>query len=322
MSTYVGAILAGGRGTRLGPLGLSLPKALVPVANRPLIAHHLDALRRIGVRDVLVVVGPGGDRVSNALGDGADVGVHVRYVEQGEPLGSAHAVARLAPYVHGPLVLILGDYYFEAPALKRMLGLAGGGARSVMAAKREPDRAALAEACVLETDGDGRVLGVVEKPKSPATDLKGCGVYVLQPAVFDAIARTPRTALRDEYELTVALDLHVRAGGPLVAAEVIEADVNVTRTEDVLRCNLAWLARSGRRQLIGAAARIPPGTALEDAVVGDNVAIEQPTVLRRVVIFEGARIGGAEPIEDALVTRDEVLHCRLERNERPEEGQP
>jgi NDP-sugar pyrophosphorylase family protein len=320
MSRYVGAVLAGGLGSRLRPLGASLPKALVPVANRPLIAHHLETLRAVGIESVLVVVGHAGSRIAEAMGDGSAHGVGIQYVEQGEPLGSAHALNRLARFVTGPLLVVLGDYYFAAPSLGRMITVADDGARSVVAAKREPNRAALIEACTLETDDDGRVLRVVEKPRAPRTDLKGCGIYVLQPEFFDAVARTPRTVLRDEYELSTALDLHVAAGHALVAEEVIEEDVNVTRPLDVLRSNVIWLRRAGRRQLIGAGAKIPDETILDEAVVGDNAEVEQPTVLRRVVVFEGARVDGGQSFEDVLVTHNGVIDCRPPKTETPEEG--
>jgi NDP-sugar pyrophosphorylase family protein len=322
MSTYIGAVLAGGLGSRLRPLGASLPKALVPIANRPLIAHHVETLRAVGIQTVLVVVGHAGYRIVDTMGDGSAHDVRIHYVEQGEPLGSGHALNRLAPFVTGPLVLVLGDYYFAAPRLGRMIVAADEGACSVVAAKREPDRRALVEACMLETDDDGRVLRVVEKPRAPRTDLKGCGVYVLQPEFFDAVARTPRTALRDEYELTTALDLHIAAGHSLVAEDVIEEDVNVTRPLDVLRCNLIWLRRAGRRELLGAGAKVPSGTILDEAVVGDNAEVEQPTILRRVVVFEGAHVDGGQPFEDVLVTHHGVIRCRPARIQTPEEEAP
>jgi NDP-sugar pyrophosphorylase family protein len=319
VSSYVGAVLAGGRGSRLGPLGDSLPKPLVPVANRPLIAHHVEELRALGIATVYVVVGHEGEQVVEALGDGSRYDVEIRYVEQGAPLGSAHAVGRLAPVVTGPLVLVLGDYYFAAD-LRRLLASADGGARSVVAAKREPDRRALLEACTLEVDGNGRVLRVVEKPKVPKSDLKGCGIYVLQPEFFDAIRRTPRTALRDEYELTVALDVHVAAGHPLVAEEVIEEDVNVTRPADVLRCNLMWLRRHGRRELVGTGAKVAAETVLDEAVVGDNAEVDQSAALRRSVVFAGTRVPGGESLEEVLVTPRGVVDCPLSESDSAEEG--
>jgi NDP-sugar pyrophosphorylase family protein len=321
VTAFVGAILAAGRGSRLGPLGDSLPKALVPVANRPLIAHHVEELHALGIETVYVVVGHGGEHVAEALGDGSRHGVEIRYVEQGEPLGSAHAVGRLAPLLTAPFVLVLGDYYFTAD-LRRLLASSDGGARSVVAGKREPDRRALLEACTLEVDADGRVLRVVEKPKVPKSDLKGCGIYVLRPEFFDAIGRTPRTALRDEYELTVALDVHVADGHFLVAEEVIEEDVNVTRPGDVLRCNLLWLRRHGRRALVGAGAKVPAETVLEEAVVGDNAEVERSATLRRSVVFAGTRVPGGEPLEEVLVTPHGVVDCQLSETGPAKEGAP
>ncbi|HBY99604.1 MAG: sugar phosphate nucleotidyltransferase [Ardenticatenaceae bacterium] len=309
MSDYVGAILAAGRGRRMGTLGEQYPKPLLPVANQPLIGHHLQTLRRLGISQVYVVVGHEASQIAGALKDGVDYGVSITYVEQGAPLGSAHAVGRLAPYIDGPFVLLLGDYYFSAPELARLLQRARASGGSAMAAKREPDRQALCEACALDLDAEGRILRIVEKPKVPTSDMKGCGIYALRPEFFDAVRRTPRTALRDEYELTIAIDLYVQAGHPLYAEEVIEWDMNFTRPVDILRCNLAWLEEHGRRELVGANVHLAPGTQLEQVIIGDDVLVAEPSALREIVVFRGVQMRGGNHMERALVTPAGLISC-------------
>lgn len=303
MSGFVGAILAGGRGRRMGSLGEHYPKALLPVANQPLIAHHLGLLRRVGVQEVFVVVGYRANDVVDAIGDGYGLGLTVRYVEQGGTLGSAHALGRLRPHVHGPIVVILGDYYLSLVDPVPLVSHLQDGRSSAIAARREPQPRLLSEACELGVDESGRVARIVEKPVRPAGDLKGCGFYALQPDVFDAIARTPRTALRDEYELTVALELFIDAGHPLYAEEVIDWDQNFTSPQDVLECNLQWLARNNRQELIGEGAQVAPGARLERTVVGHGARIEHGSSLREVVVFDGTTFGGGGSVCRALVTR-------------------
>jgi NDP-sugar pyrophosphorylase family protein len=310
MSGYVGAILAAGRGSRMGPLGELYPKPLLPVANQPLIAHHIQTLRDLGIEDVYVVVGANADQIMQALGTGDKYGVRVTYVDQGAPLGSAHAVARLASYIDSPFVLLLGDYYFYAPRLQQMLENATSKQATYMAAKRDSDSRALREACVLQVNDEWRVSTIVEKPKVPRSDIKGCGIYICRPEFLDAVHRTPRTALRDEYELTVSLEIYVRMGGPLYAAPVIEWDRNFTRPEDVLECNLAWLRHEKNNQLVGGNTQIAVGTQLQQSVIGDDVTISQPCSLRNVVVFQGVRLEGGRQIERALVTPSRLIDCR------------
>ena len=307
MSDYVGIILAAGQGKRMGPLGEQYPKALLPVANEPIVGHHLKLLRGLGVEEVYVVVGYRSSDLVNALRDGESYGVRIRYIEQGQPLGSAHALGLLRPYVRQPFILILGDYYFSVTSPKRLLDRLRNGKESAILAKRETNARLVSEACELHVDPEGRVLRVIEKPAMPTTNLKGCGFYALQPEIFDAIARTPRTALRDEYELSTALDIYVNSGNVLYAQEDILWDFNFTRAEDLLECNLKWLRQEGRNELIAQGTRIEPQAKLENVVVGDHSEVRGSLSLKNVVVFSEVRIDGANSIERALVTPDGVF---------------
>src|SRR5215208_7889141 len=89
-----GLILAGGAGTRLRPLTHSSAKQLVPVANKPVLFYGIEAMRDAGIEDITIVVSPGqpGTEIRERTGDGSQWGIRIRYVEQVEPLGLAHAV--------------------------------------------------------------------------------------------------------------------------------------------------------------------------------------------------------------------------------------
>lgn len=302
----VGAIVAAGRGRRMGPLGRRYPKALLPVGDRPVIGHHLALLRSLGIRRVLVVVRPESAEIRRVCAAHAE-GLELVFVEQTRALGSAHAVGCLRPYVDGPFVLLLGDYFFVAPAAASLVSRLARG-EAAIAAKREPDRRLVREACSLEVDGDGRVLDIVEKPAWPTTDLKGCGFYALPLDFFDFLARTPRTALRDEYELSISIELYVRAGRPLYAAEVVAWDWNLTRPEDVLNCNLRWLANLGLEAHVSERARVDGATRLDRVVVGADAHVESTPRLREVVVFPDSRVRSPEPIERAVITpEDQIL---------------
>ena len=83
-----GVILAAGKGTRIQPFSDHYPKPLLPVFNRPLLLWQVEAMRDLGIRDILIVVGHLGHRIVESLGDGSRYGVRIRYVEQQETLGS------------------------------------------------------------------------------------------------------------------------------------------------------------------------------------------------------------------------------------------
>jgi len=308
LDELVGVILAAGRGKRMGTLGDDYPKALLPVANEPVIGHHLRLLCSLGVRRVFVVVGFRGLDIAQAIGKGQEYGTEVTYIEQGPPLGSAYALARVMPYINGPFFLTLGDYFFALSDPERMRQRLQAG-ESAIAAKREPERRLIVESCELRVDGDNRINRITEKPRSPVSDLKGCGFYALQPEVLDAVARTPRTALRDEYEIMGSLDLFVQDGFPLYAEEIIAWDRNFTRPEDVLAANLEWLDRGRLENLVHPLAQVEPGAQLSRAMVARDAQVAAGTHIQEVVVFPETRLNGGARLRRAVVTPRAQIAC-------------
>src|SRR5688572_24168010 len=96
---FAGAILAAGRGSRMGPFGERYPKAILPICNKPLIQYQIEMMRSLGVTDIVILVGHRGYEIARVLGSGERLGVSLRYVEQTAPLGIAHAVGRLEPHL-------------------------------------------------------------------------------------------------------------------------------------------------------------------------------------------------------------------------------
>ena len=95
MAPYQGVILAAGHGSRMGPFGERVPKPIAPICNKPLLACQIDHLRGLGIDDIIIVIGHLGHVITQMLGDGRDSGVRLRYVEQEQRLGLAHAVGRV-----------------------------------------------------------------------------------------------------------------------------------------------------------------------------------------------------------------------------------
>ena len=102
-------ILAGGEGTRLRPLTSTVPKPVVPLVDRPFIRFMLDWLRSHGVDDVVMSCGHMADGVRAVLGDGADLGLRLRYVEEPRPLGTAGAVKFAEDLLDERFLMLNGD---------------------------------------------------------------------------------------------------------------------------------------------------------------------------------------------------------------------
>lgn len=294
----MGVILAAGKGTRMQPFSTHYPKPILPVGGKPLVAHQLEILAGLGVRDIVVVIGHLGHEVVRALGDGERFGVRITYVEQERTLGIAHAVSRLEPHVDRAFFLFLGDIFFETHDLPVMLEAHRRGADGVLAVKREPDPEAIKRNFTVQTDGQV-VTRVVEKPRFPRTDLKGCGIYLFGQAFFDAVRRTPRTALRDEYEITDSIQIFIDDGYRVEAAEVVRTDMNLSYPRDLLELNLRVMDQTGASvQVLG------------DAVVEDGASVD------RCVVMPGARVRAGARLEECLVFPGTVVDA----GDRPRRG--
>jgi glucose-1-phosphate thymidylyltransferase len=306
MPSLMGVILAAGKGTRMRPFSEHWPKPILPLGGKPLIAHQLEMMKAVGVEDVVIVIGHLGHQVVRELGDGEKFGLNIRYVEQGETLGIAHAVYKLEKHVDRPFFLFLGDIYFETENLasmpQRMMG--PGGADGVLAVMREPDAEKIRRNFVVLTDANGRVHRVVEKPRFARTDLKGCGIYLFDQSFFDAVRRTPRTAMHDEYEITDAIQNYIDDGYRVEAAEVIKADLNLSYPMDLLHLNLRWLDVHGARNLIGRSVQIAEGASLERCLVLDGAVIEKPIKMREVLVFPNVRVKHEGELTRAIITKE------------------
>ena len=249
---YTGVILAGGRGNRMAPFSEKYPKPLLPVCNRPLMEYQIDIMRSLGITDVVILIGHKGYEIARVLGDGARLGVRIRYVEQTRVLGIADAVGHLESEIDQPFLLFLGDIFFVTKNLEEMFLLfesQDGGA--VLATRHEPDPAAIRKNYSLKISSEGFVTRVIEKPRHVQNTLKGVGLYLFDLTIFDAIRRTPRTAMRDEYEITDSIQVLIQDGYPVRACNCIEEDINLTTPADLLSCNLLQARRQPAGAVIG-----------------------------------------------------------------------
>jgi dTDP-glucose pyrophosphorylase len=310
-SDFVGVILAAGRGNRIFPLSEHYPKPLLPVCNKPLIVYQLEIMRALGIVEVFILIGYKGFRLTMALGDGSRFGVRITYVEQTEVLGIAHALGSMEGYIDRPFLLFLGDIFFIPNDLQNMLTLFGKqGHGAILAVKDEPDPIVIRKNYAIILADSGLVNRVFEKPRHATNRLKGVGIYVFDPTVFDAIRRTPRTAMRDEYEITDTIQVMIDQGLPVRVAHVITNDINITNPADLLECNLIEVKALPQQRLIGKNSEIHPGAELDNCVVGSNVQIRHPIALRNTVVFDNTLVDAETDFDGFLLTPEVAVSCR------------
>ena len=196
-----GIVLAGGSGTRLYPLTQSISKQLLPVYDKPMVYYPLSVLMLAGIREVLVINTPHEQALfQRLLGDGSQWGMRIEYAAQPSPDGLAQAFLIGEEFLDGaPSCLVLGDNIFHGHGMSEMLARADArtdGATVFGYWVSDPERYGVAD-----FDGDGRVVGLEEKPAKPKSNYAVTGLYFYDGRA-PAFAASLKPSPRGELEIT------------------------------------------------------------------------------------------------------------------------
>jgi bifunctional UDP-N-acetylglucosamine pyrophosphorylase/glucosamine-1-phosphate N-acetyltransferase len=273
-------ILAAGEGTRMRPLTEATPKPMLPVADRPLVAHTADAAVEAGANELIFVVGYEADAVRAYFGESYR-GVSVEFAVQVEQLGTADAVRSARSYLDGEFAVLNGDNLYDQASITALFD-----AGPSIAGYRVEDPSAYG---VLSTDGD-RVTGIVEKPDDPPTELANAGAYV-----FPAAAREwldVEQTERGEYEIT-----------DVVASAIEESTVTAVEVDRWLDVGRPWELLEANEWKLAELQRRIDGEVRGDAILNGRVVVESGATIEPGVVVEGPALirSGAEVGPNAYV---------------------
>jgi len=285
-------VLSAGRGTRLRPFSHSMPKQLVPIANKPVLQYVLENIRDLGVTEVGVIVGDWAEEIAGVIGDGSRFGLRVTYIRQEEPLGLAHCVALARPFLGAEdFVMYLGDNMLPAGIGDAAAQFARTRPAAQVVVHKVPDPRSFG---VVEVDAAGVVLGLAEKPAVPRSDLAIVGVYFFTQEIHDAVGAISYSA-RGELEITDAIKWLLSHGRQIESYRYDGYWKDTGNPEDLLDCN--------RRVLAGLRSRIAGDVDWASELCGP-VVVEPGARVRRSKIFGPAVVGARSVIEDSIIGPD------------------
>ncbi|MEV4648004.1 NDP-sugar synthase [Saccharopolyspora sp. NPDC049357] len=314
-------VLVGGRGVRLRPLTLSAPKPMLPTAGVPFLRHLLSRISAIGIEHVVLGTSYKAEVFEEHFGDGSDLGLHIEYVVESEPLDTAGAIRNVADRLTADDVLVFNGDILSGVDLAELLDTHRDAAADVtlhLVKVDDPRRFG----CV-PTNADGRVTDFLEKTENPPVDQINAGCYVFRREVIESIP-TGRPVSVERETFPELLASGARVQGYVDASYWLDMGTPaafVRGSADLVLGNAPSDALPGPTgpALVLAGARVA-----EDAVVdagstlGENceigshahvsasvlfegVTVEAGAVVERCVVGAGARIGAGAVLRDVVI---------------------
>jgi mannose-1-phosphate guanylyltransferase len=336
-------VLAGGEGTRLRPLTTTVPKPVLPLANRPFISYMLDWLAKHGFEDIVMSCGFLADGVRDVLGEGSRNGLRIRYVEEPEPLGTAGAVKFAENVLDERFAVLNGDVLTDFDLTAVRVSHERRGARATLTLIEVEDPSAYG---LVLTEPDGRVTDFLEKPEAPIPgrpSLINAGAYVLEREVLDLVPTgravsfehevfpalvgqglygcavegywldigTPDRfleATRDILDGTVETGVAVHRDSPSVGAGSTVADGAELRPPVLVgdSCTIAPTGEIGPVAVLGDGCSVGARVRIENAVLHARARVAEDAIVRDSIVGAGASIGAGSRVEQGTVVGEDA----------------
>jgi NDP-sugar pyrophosphorylase family protein len=309
-------LLAGGKGTRLRPLTIHTPKPIVPIFNRPFLHYQIDLLKQVPeIDEVILSLNYQPRRIEEIFGDGADVGIKIRYVVEPAPLGTGGAIKYAGDKLTESVVVFNGDVLTEIDlgAVIRLHRERQAKATIVLTPVDNPTAYGL-----VETDAEGNISRFLEKPKPEeiTTNNINAGIYVLEPDTFDRIPNDVAWSIERSYFPSL-----VERGETFVAYIYNGYWIDIGTPEKYTQVHRDIM--DGRFSAVPFKDVAPPKIAIAgDARVEDGAIVEGPCFIDEgVMIKSGARvgpysvIGRQTQVEESAVVDGAIVwpNCRVSR---------
>ncbi len=278
-------VLAGGQGTRLRPLTHTIPKSLVPIANRPVLHYVMQHLANAEIKQVGVIISPEtGGQIQASLAENP-WGIHFTFIRQEQPLGLAHAVKVAQPFLgDDPFVMYLGDNLVGQGIEMVVHEFVKAQAAATILLKPVENPQAFG---VAQVDANNTVVRLIEKPKDPPSSLALVGIYVFSPLIHTAIEQL-EPSWRGELEITDAIQKLLEDGKQVQSSILQSWWLDTGKKDDLLEANRTVLDELAKREIRGTVDR--ESNIVGRVIIEDGVQIQNSTIRGPVIIGKNATI--------------------------------
>ncbi len=279
-------ILAAGEGKRCRPLTLARSKVMLPVANKPILEHVINALVKNDIKEIILVVGYEKERIMDHFEDGINFGVKIEYIEQKAQIGTAHAILQARQIIgqnEEKFIVVNGDNIIGPDAIYDLINGSQGDA-TILTCKKDD----VSNYGVIVAKGRS-VKEIIEKPKTLVSHLINTGTYLFRQEIFEMIEETS-ISTTGEYAITDTLQSMINAG--------MDVTMAVTNT-DWLDAVYSWNLLEANTIVLGdLKADLTKGKVEDGVNIKGNVTIGKNTIIRAgsyivgpVVIGDNCDIG-------------------------------
>jgi UDP-N-acetylglucosamine diphosphorylase/glucosamine-1-phosphate N-acetyltransferase len=260
-------ILTAGEGQRLRPFTVTRPKAMISIADKPILQFIIESLAQNGIRDIILVVGYRKEQVYDYFGSGEQFGVKITYITQAQQLGTAHALMQVKAKVKDEFLVLPGDNLIEAPTIAEFVEVAP----AAVLVKRVDDPTRYGVVNIEK----GKIKGIIEKPKEAGSNLVNTGIYAFTKDVFNFTENV--------LDIPDVLNNMLAEGNAIKAVETKGTWLDVVYPWDVISLNNAILQKI----------EIGLGGTIEDgAIVKGKVMIGEGSVIRAGSCIYGPAVIG------------------------------
>ncbi len=313
-------ILAGGKGARLRPLALHIPKPIVPLANIPFLFFQIDHIKRAGITEIILSLSYQPRKIEDIFGDGTKYGVTMRYTHEDLPRGTAGAFKAAENLIDDTTIVFNGDVLTDTDLNEVLRYHVEKHAAATIVTARVMNPAGYG---LVESGTDGRVVRFTEKP--PEDEITGdnvnAGIYVLERSVLDHIpTEGPQSFERDIFPALLAQGAHICSyqthgywqdiGSPQKYLEahygIISGRMKLPRYPQKACPPNDWNKRQvtiDNYSILDGGCVIKPGVVIENSVLGEDCRVEEGALIKDSVIWSGTRIRPNARLERAIVGR-------------------